>query len=616
MAIKPINFDASGKIGSSPLILSPISAVKELIDNAIDSGAKNIYIDIDEQTSGSEYIRVRDDGSGIDGAGRQLMCLNHTTSKISNPQEIAQVSTLGFRGQALFSLASLCKAEGSMEVITKCRKDAVGEKWFVNGDGSIKNSKITRIPYLQGTTLVLRRLFRGLRARHLKTSAKPFKQIGNCKTLIDHYSLDYRSIRFHFYLISLDKNGLVVKRELQQSHDTKFTKIKILSSIARLRNTHGHTFFEELGILIDRSTKIDVILPRMLPHGGEEDLDNIKKPKKFLSFNGRPLSLELSFGKSINELIDSLYHQLQLFDPMVWYLNLRSVMNIGDVNVEPEKNDVLIKDVDRLLNNMRRALLGHIMQELKLNVHKESVLTAEEQTKANSHSQIRRPLTAGSMVSNEGEWTHTLLDDDDINDPNSQDIQSSMDDLPSSLTYNYKETSFENEDLEISKELSISNPFMTAKLRRAFKYGSHNRHTNQTHSLPTKRWTSSPTKSKENFMDGHRPMNKVRKLDKTEKEQCEEFDLGHSLEDTTLVSAEEDQKDEEAILKRSIYNFSELTNNETTTEIFEIPHYSSCTYDQEMNWLSRRGNPSEWLTTYIRSRSHGGVYTTEARANH
>lgn len=610
MTIRRIEFDASSKILSSSLILSPISAVKELIENAIDSGAKNIYIDIDEMTGGCEYIRVRDDGSGIELACRKLMCLNHATSKVSSLQEIKQTSTLGFRGQALFLLASLCNAMGSMEISTKCKGDIVGEKWFVNGDGSIKDSNAIRIPSLHGTTLVLRRLLAGLRARYLMNSAKSFKEIRKIKLLIDHYSLEYRSIRFHFHLVRLDKNGLIIKRELQQCHDTKFTRVRILSSIGRLRGISGNNFIEE-GISIDKFSKMNVILPRTLPHN-TENFVNVKTPKKFLSFNGRPLSLEINFGESINNMIDSIYHELRLLNPMIWYLDLRTDMKIADVNIEPEKNDVLIKDVDLLLNKMKQILITYLVRELNLKheVLEDSSLAAEDHTQENSHSQSSRPLTSGSMVSNEGEWTHTLLDDDDDGDLNS--IEGGVDDLPSSLTYNYRDSSSQDEDLEISKELSISNPFMTAKLRRAFKNNSHKFQNELSQSLPIKRSPSQPN-SGENLIDGHRQTDKIFKLDKEGAGKFEEFEFGNTLEDTTLVSVQEDIDDDYVEPKRSIFNFCELTNNYITKGTFEIPHYSLSTYSQELNWLSRKGLPSEWLIAHIKS--NGNVYSSKASRN-
>ncbi|GCE98235.1 hypothetical protein ZYGM_003813 [Zygosaccharomyces mellis] len=607
MTIKPIDFDASSKDGSSSLVYTSILAVKELLDNAIDSGAKNIYIDIDEWTGGHEYIKVRDDGPGIDVDDRKLMCLNCTTSKISNLQEIAQVRTLGFRGQALFSLASLLDDQGSMEVITKCKKDIVGERWSVNKDGSVKNSEAIRIPYLQGTPLVLKGLLAAAsRPRNFENSNNSLENIFKCKILLNHYSLEYRSIRFYFYLIYLGKNGIVVKRKLQQFYDTQFTRVEILSSIAQLKNIPGNNFIEEEGIFIDKFTRISVILPRTLLYG-DEDFANTKNPRKFLSFNGRPLSLECSLGKSVNTIIGSIYQQLQLFDPMVWYLNFHIDMRIADVNVDSQKFDVLMKDVDYLLDNMRRVLLDYIIQELNLEVHKQPSLTAEEQTQTNSHFQIKRPLTAGSMVSNEAEWTHTLLDDEDLN---SQEIEGDIEDLSSSFTYNYKASPFENEDLEISNELSVSNPFMIAKLRKALNHSSCNCRNEQAHLLPTEKSTSL-IKKRENLIDVPRRMIKNPKSDKGIKEICENLEFEWAPEDTTLVSAEEDRKGKETKLKRSIFGLSEFTNHYTTNETFEIPYYSLHTYDQEWKWLLRRGIPSEYLITYIRSRSNESIYSTE-----
>lgn len=606
MAVKPIDFVVSSKYGSSSLVYTPILAVKELLDNAIDSGAKNIYIDIDEWTGGYEYIKVRDDGPGIDVDDRKLMCLNCTTSKISNLQEIAQVKTLGFRGQALFSLASLFDDQGSMEVITKCKKDIVGERWSLNKDGSIKNSEAIRIPYLHGTTVVLRGLLAASKPRNFENSNNSFENICKYKNLLNHYSLEYRSIRLYFYLIYLGKNGLVVRRKLQQFYDTQLTRAEVLSSIAQLINIPGNNFIEEEGIFIDKFTRISVILPRTLLYGSE-DFSNTKNPKKFLSLNGRPLSLEDSLGKSVNMIIGSIYQQLQLYDPMVWYLSLHIDMRIADVNVEPQKFDVLIKDVDYLFDNMRRVLLDYIIQELNLEVHRQPSLTAEEQTQTNSHFQIKRPLTTGSMVSNETEWTHTLLDDEGLN---SQEIQGDTEDLSSSFTYNYKASPFENEDLEISKELSVSNPFMIAKLRRASNHSSYNCRNEQTHLLPTEKSTL-PTKRRENPIDEPRRMIKNPRSNKGIKEIRENLEFEWALEDTTLVSAEEDRKGKETTLKRSIFGLSEFTNHYIAKETFEIPYYSLHTYDQEWKWLLRRGIPSEYLITYIRSRSNESVYSTE-----
>lgn len=102
MAITKISAESRWKIISSSFILGPNAVVRELIDNSIDGGAKNIYIDIDSKTVGCEYICVRDDGSGIDYEDRPQMCLNHSTSKIKTMSDLSTLTALGFRGEASF----------------------------------------------------------------------------------------------------------------------------------------------------------------------------------------------------------------------------------------------------------------------------------------------------------------------------------------------------------------------------------------------------------------------------------------------------------------------------------------------------------------------------------
>lgn len=114
MSIKQISTDTKWKIVASSFIFNPTSAVKELIDNSIDAHARTITIDIDSKTGGCEYICVRDDGDGVEMEDREIMCLNHSTSKIELLSDIGEISTLGFRGEALFLLSTLASTQGSL----------------------------------------------------------------------------------------------------------------------------------------------------------------------------------------------------------------------------------------------------------------------------------------------------------------------------------------------------------------------------------------------------------------------------------------------------------------------------------------------------------------------
>lgn len=119
MTIHQLSPESQWKIVSSSFIYGPVAAVRELLDNSIDSGAKKVFIDVDSTTGGCEYISVKDDGSGVDIIDRPSMCLEHTTSKMSSLGDISILTTLGFRGEALFLLSNLCNQKGSMQVETK-----------------------------------------------------------------------------------------------------------------------------------------------------------------------------------------------------------------------------------------------------------------------------------------------------------------------------------------------------------------------------------------------------------------------------------------------------------------------------------------------------------------
>lgn len=191
-----------------------------------------------------------------------------------------------------------------MEVATKTQNDKIGERWYVNKDGSIQNNKRMKSSCNVGTIVTVRKLLGGLRARYLETSSKARKNIEELKYLLNHYSLNRRSIRFYFSLVSLDKNGTVTNKQVQQSLDTKLTKIRALSSLLRLRKPIDMNFKMNENLKINDNVSLEVILPTMHI---ESDIVNVKKPLRFLSLNNRAMSLQLGLGHSINKLINSVY---------------------------------------------------------------------------------------------------------------------------------------------------------------------------------------------------------------------------------------------------------------------------------------------------------------------
>lgn len=146
----------ANQISAGEVVERPVNAVKELVENAVDSGASSIEIEIAD--GGMSYIRVTDDGSGMSREDAKLSIVRHATSKISNIESIYHIASLGFRGEALASMAAVSR----MRITTRQSDDTEGTVVEVEG-GDIKNIGSAGAP--SGTTVELRELFFNVPAR-------------------------------------------------------------------------------------------------------------------------------------------------------------------------------------------------------------------------------------------------------------------------------------------------------------------------------------------------------------------------------------------------------------------------------------------------------------------
>lgn len=148
--IRILEKNVADKIAAGEVVDRPVSIVKELIENSIDAGAGSIIVEI--RKGGKSYIRVTDDGSGIYSGEAELAFMRHATSKISAAEDLDSIETLGFRGEALASIAAVSR----VELITKTENEKMGLKLCIEG-GQITEK--TGIGCPDGTTIVVRDLF-------------------------------------------------------------------------------------------------------------------------------------------------------------------------------------------------------------------------------------------------------------------------------------------------------------------------------------------------------------------------------------------------------------------------------------------------------------------------
>ena len=190
MAINVLSPKIYNRIAAGEVVDKPASVVKELVENSIDAGATKIKIEIVE--GGTKKISISDNGCGISKDDLPLAFLPHATSKISNLDDLDGIETLGFRGEALASIASV----SMVSLSTKTKESETGFKIEANG-GEI--SKVEEVARVDGTTLVCQNLFYNTPAR-AKFLRKPKAEEGDITHLIEKFMLAHPEIDFQYFV--------------------------------------------------------------------------------------------------------------------------------------------------------------------------------------------------------------------------------------------------------------------------------------------------------------------------------------------------------------------------------------------------------------------------------
>lgn len=252
MPIKVLTPEVVSKIAAGEVIERPASVVKELVENSLDAGASEI--NVETRGGGVELIRVSDNGTGIPASELELAFHRYATSKITDLVDLEDISSLGFRGEALPSIAAVAE----VEILTRAPSEAIGSYICLKkGEIVARESR----PRQQGTTVVIRRLFRYLPARlkFLKSAATENSHIAY---LVNQYALAFPEVRFS--LITDKRNNLstqgdgslrnavsqiygleVAQRMLGVEEESAFAKVNGLVSPPSLNRTNRSylTFF-------------------------------------------------------------------------------------------------------------------------------------------------------------------------------------------------------------------------------------------------------------------------------------------------------------------------------------------------------------------------------------
>ena len=308
--IRPLPDILINQIAAGEVVERPASVVKELVENAIDAGASRVDIDLEE--GGVRLIRIRDNGSGIAPEQLPLAVSRHATSKIADLDDLESVATLGFRGEALPSIASVSR----FTLASRRAHDEHGSALQIEGG---KIGEVTPRAHAPGTTVEVRELFYNVPARRKFLRAE--------RTELGHIEEWLRSL-------ALARPDV----ELRVSHNGKASrryKPGDLYSDARLAETLGEDF-------ANQAVRVDHSGAGLRLHGwiAQPHYSRASADQQYLYVNGRSVrdrsvahAVKMAYG-------DVLYHGRQ--PAYVLFLELDPTR--VDVNVHPAKHEVRFRD--------------------------------------------------------------------------------------------------------------------------------------------------------------------------------------------------------------------------------------------------------------------------------
>lgn len=319
--IKLLDKSVSDKIAAGEVIERPISIAKELVENALDAGADSVVVEI--RNGGKTYIRVTDNGCGIPSEEVETAFLRHSTSKIRTAADLYAIDTLGFRGEALASIAAVTRTE----LVTKTADSKTGTRLVIHGSSVITNEQ-TGCP--DGTTIVVTDLFYNTPAR-LKFMKSDSAESGLIIDFISQMALAYKDVKFR-----LINNGKILFSTLGDGNRLN-TILRVYHDVDS-RNMVPVSFAEE-GLSVDGYISTPAF-------------SKTTRGSQIYFVNGRVVS-----SKVIEKGVSEGYRE-RLFEgryPVV-YLFLHVDPHTIDVNIHPNKREVRFNEKSRVTDFIARAI--------------------------------------------------------------------------------------------------------------------------------------------------------------------------------------------------------------------------------------------------------------------
>ena len=362
--IKILSADVANKIAAGEVVERPASVVKELIENAIDAESTSIRVEI--RAGGKRLIRVSDNGSGMEREDALLALERHATSKVTNIEDLENINTFGFRGEALASIASVSQ----FELLTRTADAVQGTKISVEGGvfRSVEESGCS-----PGTHISINNLFHNVPAR-LKFLKTDTTEINHITKQVTWAALAHPKIHF---VLSHNGRSILDVRACD-------------SNLERARLVYGKDFADNL---IEFNEELpDFKLSGML---GKPDFTKPNREYQLFFMNQRPIRSSMiaaALKEALGATVQKDRHAVALL-----FITLEP--NTVDVNVHPAKIEVRFRNERTIFSGIVRMLRTVINKEKFIPKIETSVETAPERTNIESASIENVPVDTTRKIS-------------------------------------------------------------------------------------------------------------------------------------------------------------------------------------------------------------------------
>ncbi|XP_021110398.1 mismatch repair endonuclease PMS2 isoform X5 [Heterocephalus glaber] len=369
-AIKAIDGKSVHQICSGQVVLSLSTAVKELVENSVDAGATNI--DLRLKDYGVDLIEVSDNGCGVEEENFEALALKHHTSKIQEFADLTLVETFGFRGEALSSLCAL-----SDVTISTCHMSAkVGTRLVFDHNGKIVQK--TPCPRPKGTTVSVQQLFYTLPVRHKEFQRNIKKEYARMVQVLHAYCIISAGIRVSCTnQLGQGKRQPVVctsgSTSLKENIGSVFGQKQLQSLLPFVQLPPSESVCEEYGLSCS-DTLPDLFHISGFVSRGTHGVGRSAADRQFFFINRRPCD-----PAKVSRLVNEVYHMYNRHQYPFVVLNISVDSECVDINVTPDKRQILLQEEKLLLAILKTSLIGMFDGDVnKLTVNQQPLLDNEE----------------------------------------------------------------------------------------------------------------------------------------------------------------------------------------------------------------------------------------------